>query len=148
MAQQRHIIKKQILDLYVGSNIPAFKLQNLLSALYRNKVASLIEAYCNQFSGPDVIHRIDTLELELGEIDIQNLESEFVEKVVAQLHQQLAEKLGASASSHRTASIWRPGDGANPETQRHKDTRNTAAFSATSPDRIPPFPADFRPGLF
>ena len=97
MVQQRHLIKQQILDLRVGSKIPAVGLQNQLSALYRNQVIPLIDAYCNQLSDPDAILRIDTLDIDLGEIDIQNLEKEFVEKVIIQLPQQLAEKLGSSA---------------------------------------------------
>ena len=144
MAQQRHMVKKQILDLHVGSNIPAFDLQNQLSALYRNKITPLIEAYCNQLSHPDVIQRIDILEIELGEIDIQNLEQEFVEKVMTQLGRQLAEKLGASTSTPLTTNIQRLGDGASPETQRYRQRGNAAAIPAAPTDRIPPLPRDFQ----
>ncbi|MDJ0703459.1 MAG: contractile injection system tape measure protein, partial [Leptolyngbyaceae cyanobacterium MO_188.B28] len=98
MSQQRHIIKQQILELRVDSQIQAIELQNRLSALYRSKVVPLIDACCNQFSNPDAILRIDRLDIDLGEIDIQNLEHEFVEKVMTQLGQQLSEKLGSPAS--------------------------------------------------
>lgn len=138
MVQQRHLIKQQILDLRVGSKIPAVGLQNQLSALYRNQVIPLIDAYCNQLSDPDAILRIDTLDIDLGEIDIQNLEKEFVEKVIIQLPQQLAEKLGSSALTQLTGSIWRSTDKADTETQGHRDTRNTAAISAAPPDLISP----------
>lgn len=129
MVQQRHVIKQQILDLRVESTMPAFELQNQLSALYRSKVIPLIDAYCNQFSDPDAILRIDTLDIDLGEIDIQNLENEFVEKVAAQLRQQLAEKLGSPVSTQLSGSTRRSKARTDRETRKHEYTGDATAFS-------------------
>ncbi|WP_299409863.1 contractile injection system tape measure protein [Acaryochloris sp. IP29b_bin.148] len=99
MSQQRHTIKQQILDLRVGSNIKAFELQNQLSALYRSKIISLIQVYCDQISDPDTLVRINTLDIDLGEINLQTLETDFVAKVKDHLYQQLAKKLGPLATA-------------------------------------------------
>ncbi|MBT9314469.1 contractile injection system tape measure protein [Leptothoe spongobia] len=108
MAQQRHIIKQQILDLQVQSKIPTFELQNQLSSLYRSKIIPLIEAYCNQISTPDTLLRIDTLHIDLGEIDRQTLETDFIEKVKEQLTQQLAQQLAQQLSRYPASTPAAP----------------------------------------
>ncbi len=97
MGNQRHVIKRQILELQVGSKDNAFNLQEQVGDLFRRKIVPLIEAYCDQLSAPDRVDRIETLDIDLGTLNPQNLEAELVEKVVMQLPQQLAEKLGVSA---------------------------------------------------
>ena len=99
MVQQRHMIKQQILDLRVEANIPAFELQNRLSALYRKQVIPLIETYCNQLCDPDTVLRLDILDVDLGEIDLETIETDFVTKVEERLYRQLVEKLGALGGS-------------------------------------------------
>lgn len=70
--QQRHIIKKQIIELNLSSGQDAFKLQNEISKIYRSKVLPLLDDLFNQFSDLETIHRINTLEINLGNIDINN----------------------------------------------------------------------------
>ncbi|MEM8640954.1 MAG: contractile injection system tape measure protein [Cyanobacteria bacterium P01_G01_bin.54] len=89
MTSQRHIIKRQILDLQVSSEMGALTLQNRVSAIYRSKLVPLIEAYCDRLSSPEQIHRIDRLDIDLGEIEIENLEADLVQKVEAALAQEL-----------------------------------------------------------
>ena len=60
---QLHVIKKQILELELPSQETAFAIQNTVSRVYREKVAPIIETYCSEMSTPDVIHRINTLEV-------------------------------------------------------------------------------------
>ncbi|MDJ0903071.1 MAG: contractile injection system tape measure protein [Xenococcus sp. MO_188.B8] len=99
MNQQRHIIKKQIIELNLSSQQGAFELQNEVSRIYRYKVVPLIDNLFSQFSNLDTIHRINTLEINLGNIDINNLEQELIDKIVEQIQQQLAEKISRSSSS-------------------------------------------------
>jgi len=94
LTQQRHVICQQILELQMGDEASAFKLQNQISALYRNQIVPLIEAYCNQLSEPEVIHRIDSLCVDIGDISLENLENDFVEQVSTQLLAALVEQLG------------------------------------------------------
>ena len=99
MNQQRHIIKKQIIELNLSSQQGAFELQNEVSRIYRHKVVPLIDNLLSHLSESETIHRINTLEIDLGKIDINNLEQELIHKIVEQIQQQLAEKISLSSSS-------------------------------------------------
>ena len=102
MNQQRHIIKKQIIELNLSSQEGAFELQNEVSRIYRLKVIPLIDNLLSQFSDADKIHRINTLEINLGNIDINNLEQELIDKITEQIKQQLAKTISLSSSSWST----------------------------------------------
>ena len=65
-SQQRHIIKKQILELQLNSSKGSFELQKEVSTIYRNKVIHIIDTLLSQHSSSDLIYRIDTLEINLG----------------------------------------------------------------------------------
>lgn len=102
MNQQRHLIKKQVIELNLSSQKGAFELQNELSRIYRYKVIDLIDNVLSEFSSSDIIYRINTLELNLGNIDINNLEEEFINKIIEQFRQQLTENIHLSTSSFST----------------------------------------------
>lgn len=96
MSNQQHIIKKQILELELSSEKEAFELQNQVSKIYRDKIVPLIDTYCNQLSSPDIIDKINRLELNLGSVDINNLEQDLIQKVEVQIKQQLSKKIQAN----------------------------------------------------
>ncbi len=100
MNKQRHLIKKQIIELNLSSQQGAFELQNEVSRIYRYKIIPLIDDLLSQFSHSDTIYRINSLEINLGNIDINNLEQEFIDKFIEQIKQQLAEKISRSSSSY------------------------------------------------
>ena len=92
-SKQRHVIKKQILELELSSKKGAFELQNQVSKIYRDKIVPLIDTYCSQLSSPDIIYKINRLELDIGNIDINNLEQDLIQKVEAQIKEQLTKKI-------------------------------------------------------
>ncbi len=47
---QRHIIKRQILDLQLSSQKDSFELQNRVSSLYRNKIIPLMDTVLSQLT--------------------------------------------------------------------------------------------------
>ena len=98
MIEQGHIIKKQIIELQLSSQQGAFEVQSEVSRIYRSKVIPLIEALCNQLSDEQTIVRIDSLEIDLGNININNLEQELVEKIEEYIKQHLPEKKKSSNS--------------------------------------------------
>ena len=102
MNKQRHIIKKQIIELNLSSQQGAFELQNEVSRIYHLKVIPLIDNLLSQFSDSETIHRINTLEINLGNIDINHLEQELIDKIVEQIQQQLAKTISLSSSSWST----------------------------------------------
>ncbi len=104
MDEQRHIIKKQIIELNLSSQQGAFELQNEVSRIYRSKVIPLIDDLLTKFSNSDIIHKINTLEINLGNIDINNLEQELIDKIVEQIQPALSEKISLSSSNFSTQS--------------------------------------------
>jgi len=105
--EQRHIIKKQIIELRLNSQAEAFELQNKVSEIFQCKILPLLETCCNQLSSADEIHRIDKLEVDLGDIDLNALEAELIEKFVPAFRQKLARKLDRSESLSNPASTQR-----------------------------------------
>ena len=95
MKQKRHIIKKQIIELNLSSQSDAFELQNEVSRIYRHKIIPLIDQLLSQFSNGDTIHRLNTLEVNLGNININNLEQELIAKVRAEISKQLEDKFSS-----------------------------------------------------
>ncbi|MEH1945278.1 MAG: contractile injection system tape measure protein [Nostoc sp.] len=98
MSQQRHIIKKQVIELNLSSQEGAFELQNEVSRIYCHKIIPLIDRVLSQFSTSDIIYRINTLEIDLGNIDINNLEQELIEKIIEKIQQQLPEQIHLSTA--------------------------------------------------
>lgn len=120
---QRHIIKQQVLDLQIPSQKGSFELQNRVSSLYRNKIIPLMDTVLSQLSDSDKIHRIDSLEIDLGTVDINDLEAQFVTKVEQQLRRRLAE---AIESSDREQTEQEPSVETNePQTAKESTTEDT-----------------------
>ncbi|NET44181.1 contractile injection system tape measure protein [Okeania sp. SIO2B3] len=122
MKKQRHIIKKQVIELNLSSQQGAFTLQNEVSRIYRQKVVPLIDNLLSQSIAPDTIHRINTLEINLGNIDINNLEQDLIEKILEQIQQELEVEF---SSSVKQTNISESG-------QKNVDSSN---YSAPQQDR-------------
>jgi hypothetical protein len=123
VSSQRHIIKRQVLDVQIEADIPVFELQNRLSTLYRSKIVPLIDDACSQLSQPGQVYRIDTLEIDLGRLTLQTLEADFVAQVAEQLPPQLAAKLLPIATELEQAAALGSGD----------DLQRSTAPSAADP---------------
>lgn len=95
MSSQRHIIKRQVLELEIADPANAQDVQARFSQLYRQQIMPLIEHYCDQLSTPDQIHRIDALEIDLGQLDPDQPEHDFVRRVDAALHDALSRQIAA-----------------------------------------------------
>ncbi|MEQ9483938.1 contractile injection system tape measure protein [Coleofasciculus sp. F4-SAH-05] len=99
MSGQRHQIKKQIIELQLSGQQDALELQNAVTQLYYSKVVPLIEELCDQLSDPQIIHRIETLDINLGTIDINDFEQEYITKIEAEIKRQLTEIIRPSGFS-------------------------------------------------
>lgn len=96
MSEQRHIIKRQLIELHVDPRqtvSAAQMLQTEMSRIYRQRIVPLIDQVCSELSEPDRIYRLDALEIDLGIVNPDNLEAEVVSKVRAQLRQALAAEI-------------------------------------------------------
>src|SRR5437899_1863875 len=95
MSEQKHIIKRQIIELTVQGDAEAQRLQAEVSRIYRQRLVPLIDACCTEASHPNQIHRVDRLEIDLGSIDPQRLEEELVAKLMPALRRALGEQIDA-----------------------------------------------------
>ena len=91
--EQRHIIKRQTIELKVEGGTPSQQFQAEISRIYHQRIVPLINEYCTALSAPDHIHRLDLLEIDLGSINIKRLEADLVAKIRATLYQALANQI-------------------------------------------------------
>jgi hypothetical protein len=101
MSTQRHIIRRQLIELKVNGNPEeAQKLQGKVGRVYRQSVLPLIEKYCSELSQPDRLHRVETLEIDIGHLDADQLEEQLLEKLTPELWDALFEQI--SSQEHDT----------------------------------------------
>jgi len=93
MQAQHHVIKRQLLQVTVQEAASAFGLQQRLSRLAHSRLIPLIAEHCSALSSPDVIHRIDSPELDLGELPLQDLEEALIKKFDTEFPRKLEEAI-------------------------------------------------------
>src|SRR6266540_5764593 len=102
MSQQRHIIKRQVLELAVPKNQNTYQFQEAVSRICRSRLTPIIDELCNSLSSSDVVHRIESIELDLGKIPLDRLEEALTKSFKKSLGIQLAEAItGASRGSSK-----------------------------------------------
>ncbi|HAE59521.1 MAG TPA: hypothetical protein DCG54_08445 [Anaerolineae bacterium] len=95
MSEQHHIIKRQLIELTIRGSAEAQPFQDEISRVYRQRIVPLIDRRCSELSGPDRLYRIETLDLDLGALNPDWLEEDFVAKVDAALSRELAAQIHA-----------------------------------------------------
>jgi hypothetical protein len=98
MPQQRHIVKRQVLELAVSRGQETHRLHESVSRICRFRLTPILDKYCSALSDTDVIHRIDTLELDLGKILHARLEDDLSESFERALGLKLAKVIAAKHS--------------------------------------------------
>jgi hypothetical protein len=93
MSEQRHRIKRQIIELHTPNPEQAWRLQAEVSRVYHQRLLPLIDQLCSELSTPDQLYRIDTLTVELGPIDPHRLEEELVTRLAPALRTALASQI-------------------------------------------------------
>ena len=89
MGDQTHRIERQIFEVVVADQGDAKGLQVTLSRIQRQKIEAIIERACDRIAGPGTLLRIDRLSIDLGEINGEHFEAEFVEALGRQLRSSL-----------------------------------------------------------
>jgi len=85
----RHVIKGQVLELGLPSPATAQRIQDTVSRIYRENVVPVIESCCNEVATSGVIHRFDSLCIDVGAIPIDELETELPARTAARLRDLL-----------------------------------------------------------
>lgn len=93
MNTDRHIIKRQIMELETPSWEAAYDLQHRIGAFCQNVMPALLDRICTQCDGGDRIFMIDRLEIDLGRVSALRLEEEIGEKTPTILYEALREKV-------------------------------------------------------
>lgn len=98
MDTQHHVIKCQTVEITLAKKENAWQLQQQLSRIFQQQFPPLLDRCLSAASRPDCLHRIDRLELDLGELNSSRLEAELLERIDVALRQALGEQLNHTAS--------------------------------------------------
>lgn len=93
MSAQRHVIKRQTVEITLAKKTQAWELQQALSLIFQRRVPELLDRCLSEAGSSDYLHRIDRLELDLGELDSHLLETELLERIEKTLRQALSEEI-------------------------------------------------------
>jgi hypothetical protein len=106
MALQQHQIMRQVLELHSCPEADARRLQGELRDTYYRRLVPLIDKVCSDLSPPGRIHRIDRLEIHLGAVPLDALETALHGRFEAAFSQALAHALsqpGQAGDAQREA---------------------------------------------
>jgi len=99
MANQHHLIKRQILQVTVQDAADAYGLQQKLGLLTQRRLTPLIAQHCSELSSAEVIHRIDSVEVNLGELPLEDLEEALIKRFDTEFRRKLGEAIGQQSAS-------------------------------------------------
>jgi hypothetical protein len=106
---QKHIIKKQILDLTLDAAVGSFTFQSEVGTLFKQEIVPLIDEYCGAIDTGAGVIRIDQLEVDLGRIAKSNFGRDFQRKVAQLLPQKITEAVQMSLNCERSGAKTRWG---------------------------------------
>lgn len=92
MNRQRHVILRQTIELAVDRQELAWPLQQRVGEIMRG-AHTLIESCCDELSSADSLYRIESLEIDLGNLDFNRLEQDMLDKLSEALRRGLAEHI-------------------------------------------------------
>lgn len=93
MTAPRHQIRRQILEVTVPDREAAWRVQSELGRVHAERLEALIDRCCTEVGAPDRVHRIASVEVDLGRIDPDDLERDLVDKLGPLLREALAAQI-------------------------------------------------------
>src|SRR6185503_233299 len=91
-------IMRQVLELHGGAPDDARRLQSELRETYYRRLLPLIDKVCSDLGAPGRVDRIETLEVDLGEVALEELEGALAGRFEAAFSRALAGAIGAGAA--------------------------------------------------
>lgn len=105
----QHIIKKQVIELVIDKRLDAFDIQHQVSDWYWNRFLSQLDNELTKLSATNEVLYIDRLEIDLGVLNITQLQETQLQKIVLPaIVQKIQESLNASQHTNSMANT-RPG---------------------------------------
>jgi len=102
---EKHLVHRQKVVLQIPKRDDAFALQSMVSYLLQNELKISLESALDNAFPPGKVVRIDTLQLNLGDINPHNFEQEFKNRFNAALAESLSAKSDSIANSVDDESI-------------------------------------------
>ncbi|WP_259070967.1 contractile injection system tape measure protein [Mucilaginibacter sp. X4EP1] len=96
---EKHLVHRQKVTLQVSKKDDAFALQSMVSYLLQNELKTSLESALDKAFPPGKVVRIDTLQLNLGDINPNNFEQEFKSKFITALAESLSAKSDSIANN-------------------------------------------------
>lgn len=93
MVESQHIIRQQVLELSLESNKGARNIQEEVSDVFKSRIMPRMERVLDSLSQEGQVLKIDTLELNLGDIEFRYLKDELPLKVEQVLEQEITKVL-------------------------------------------------------
>lgn len=82
-----------MLELKIPKEEDAKALYSELGRIHRTRILPLLDRCCTELSSPNVIHRIETLVLDLGSLNLRSLEEDLLGKLSEALYKALSEEI-------------------------------------------------------
>jgi hypothetical protein len=93
MGSPVHRIKRQVLELKLPPQVHSQSCHSELSRIHHQRIAPLLDRCCTAISSSDCIHRIESLQLDLGCVDVHDLEADLINKLSNELPKALSEQI-------------------------------------------------------
>ncbi|MGB3463631.1 MAG: contractile injection system tape measure protein [Cyclobacteriaceae bacterium] len=106
MKDNKHHIRSQVIDItYSGDQQSASYLYGQMRTLYYDVLTDAIASCFDQFDEQDHVVFIDQLELDLGKISVNDLETDFPEKVITLLKEELRTLLNFQSHKYQRKTL-------------------------------------------
>jgi hypothetical protein len=104
MSPQKHRIMRQVLEIRGCPSAHAWRVQSEIQRIYYQRIVPLIERAFASVSSPDRILRIDALEIDLGEVELDELEHALSKKFEAVFARELTAAVSQAQRASGTAN--------------------------------------------
>ncbi len=98
MNRQHHRICRQTIEVRVRDRSVAWRLQGELGRIQAAQITGVLDRVCTDLGDPKRVHRIDSIEIDLGRIRLAEVEDVLVERLEVELRKVLAARIDDEAA--------------------------------------------------
>lgn len=119
MAQQEHIIKRQIIELDVPPNMGNFQLQQKVETWMEQMVLPKLDQLFNELLPADRYLEIDQLEIDLGSIELTTFDQALADHYLEEIRRSIEEKIHLATFQADEQTKWQTNENTWMETFLH-----------------------------